>query len=98
MCISMTKLVSGCGRGIWPDRRRELKVEVSHRHAFPDNNQCARQHDWLLAIHSDDADAHARADAIHKLVLALDSHIDLVAPGAPSEYGPAPKDRADLDA
>jgi hypothetical protein len=43
------------------------------------------QHDWLLAIHSDDADLHARADAIHKLVLTLDSHIDVVAPGAPAE-------------
>jgi membrane dipeptidase len=44
-----------------------------------------------------DADLNARAQAIHKRVLTLDSHVDVIVPGAPSEYGPSPKDRADLD-
>jgi membrane dipeptidase len=44
-----------------------------------------------------EADLDARAQAIHKHVLTLDSHVDVIVPGAPSEYGPAPKDRADLD-
>jgi membrane dipeptidase len=44
-----------------------------------------------------EADLDTRAQAIHKHVLTLDSHVDVIVPGAPSEYGPAPKDRADLD-
>jgi membrane dipeptidase len=44
-----------------------------------------------------EADFDARAQAIHKRLLTLDSHVDVIVPGAPSEYGPAPKDRADLN-
>jgi membrane dipeptidase len=43
-----------------------------------------------------DADLEARARAIHEHVLTLDSHVDVVVPGAPSEYGPGQKDQADL--
>jgi membrane dipeptidase len=43
-----------------------------------------------------EADLDARARAIHEHVLTLDSHVDVIVPGAPSEYGPGQKDRADL--
>jgi membrane dipeptidase len=43
-----------------------------------------------------DAELDARARAIHAHVLTLDSHVDVLVPGAPSEYGPGEKDRADL--
>ncbi len=39
----------------------------------------------------------ARAQVIHDRILKLDSHVDVIVPGAPSEYGPGEKDRADLD-
>jgi membrane dipeptidase len=44
-----------------------------------------------------DAAVDARARAIHEHVLALDSHVDVMVPGVPSEYGPGQHDRADLD-
>ncbi len=44
-----------------------------------------------------DADLDARARAIHGAVLTLDSHVDVLVPGALSEYGPGQEDRADLD-
>jgi membrane dipeptidase len=46
---------------------------------------------------TEDASLDARALAIHKQVLTLDSHVDVIVPGAPSEYGPGEKDRADFD-
>jgi membrane dipeptidase len=45
-----------------------------------------------------EADLDARALAIHKRVLTLDSHVDVIVPGAPSEYGPGQADQADADA
>jgi membrane dipeptidase len=44
-----------------------------------------------------DADLDTRARAVHKQVLTLDSHVDVIVPGVPSEYGPGQQDRADLD-
>ncbi len=44
-----------------------------------------------------DADLDARARAIHQHVLTLDSHVDVLIPGAASEYGPGQRDRADLE-
>lgn len=35
-----------------------------------------------------DADLDTRARAIHEHVLTLDSHVDVIAPGIPSECGP----------
>jgi membrane dipeptidase len=46
---------------------------------------------------SGDPGLEARARAIHERVLTLDSHVDVLVPGAPSEYGPGQKDQADLD-
>lgn len=43
-----------------------------------------------------DADLAARAQAIHARILTLDSHVDVIVPGAPSEYGPEQADQADL--
>lgn len=37
------------------------------------------------------------ANAIHAHVLTLDSHVDVIVPGAVSEYGPGQKDQADID-
>jgi membrane dipeptidase len=45
----------------------------------------------------EDAQLDARAQAIHERVLTLDSHVDVLVPGAVSEYGPGENDRADLD-
>lgn len=44
-----------------------------------------------------DSALDARARAIHEHVLTLDSHVDVLVPGAASEYGPAQKNQADLD-
>src|SRR5580658_10488367 len=44
-----------------------------------------------------DADLDARARVIHGRILKLDSHVDVIVPGAASEDGPGQKDRADLD-
>jgi membrane dipeptidase len=44
-----------------------------------------------------DPDLDVRARVIHERILKLDSHVDVIVPGAPSEYGPGQKDRADLD-
>jgi membrane dipeptidase len=44
-----------------------------------------------------EAELNARADAIHKRVLTLDSHVDVIVPGAPSEYGPGQIDQASLE-
>jgi len=44
-----------------------------------------------------EADLDTRARAIHKQVLTLDSHVDVIVPGTQSEYGPGQPDRADLD-
>jgi membrane dipeptidase len=46
---------------------------------------------------ANDVDLDARARVIHERILKLDSHVDVIVPGAPSEYGPGQKDRADLD-
>jgi membrane dipeptidase len=43
------------------------------------------------------AQLDSRASAIHEHILTLDSHVDVLVPGAPSEYGPDDKDRATLD-
>jgi membrane dipeptidase len=55
--------------------------------------------DTVLAHASpaDDAQLDAHARAIHARVLTLDSHVDVIVPGAVSEYGPGEKNRADLD-
>ena len=45
----------------------------------------------------EDSKLQARALAIHGRVLTLDSHVDVLVPGAPSDYGPGEKDHADLD-
>jgi membrane dipeptidase len=42
-------------------------------------------------------DLDSRARAIHSHVLTLDSHVDVIVPGARSEYGPGQRDQADLD-
>jgi membrane dipeptidase len=44
-----------------------------------------------------DADLDARARAIHGRVLTLDSHVDVIVPGAPSEYGPGQTNQADVE-
>jgi membrane dipeptidase len=44
-----------------------------------------------------DADLEARARTIHQHVLTLDSHVDVLVPGAASEYGPGQRNQADLD-
>jgi membrane dipeptidase len=44
-----------------------------------------------------DAALDARTRAIHKHILVLDSHVDVIVPGAVSEYGPGQPDQADLD-
>jgi membrane dipeptidase len=44
-----------------------------------------------------DSALEARARAIHEHVLTLDSHVDVLVPGAASEYGPAQRNQADLD-
>jgi membrane dipeptidase len=72
-----------------PGRRPPLALALSC-HLFLTISQASVARDQ-------DADLDARARAIHSRVLTLDSHVDVVVPGAPSEYGPAPKDRADLD-
>jgi membrane dipeptidase len=46
---------------------------------------------------SNDADPDSRARVIHKRVLTLDSHVDVLVPGASSEYGPGQPDQASLD-
>ncbi len=46
---------------------------------------------------AEDAQLDARARVIHERVLTLDSHVDVIVPGAVSEYGPGEKDRASLD-
>jgi len=46
---------------------------------------------------SNDAQLDALAKAIHKRVLTLDSHVDVVVPGAVSEYGPGQADQASFD-
>jgi membrane dipeptidase len=43
------------------------------------------------------ADLEARVNAVHAHVLALDSHVDVIVPGEPSEYGPEQKDQASLE-
>jgi membrane dipeptidase len=43
------------------------------------------------------ADLDAQALAIHRRVLTLDSHVDVIVPGAPSEYGPGQQDQASAD-
>ncbi len=45
----------------------------------------------------DDASLDARARAVHRQVLTLDSHVDVIVPGAVSEYGPNPVSQASLD-
>jgi membrane dipeptidase len=49
------------------------------------------------ATPSNDADLDTRARVIHKRVLTLDSHVDVLVPGAPSEYGLGQPDQASLD-
>jgi len=44
-----------------------------------------------------DAALEARARSIHKRILVLDSHVDVLVPGAASEYGPGQPDQADLE-
>jgi membrane dipeptidase len=44
-----------------------------------------------------DADLDARARIVHGRVLTLDSHVDVLVPGAASEYGPGQKNQAGLD-
>jgi membrane dipeptidase len=44
-----------------------------------------------------DAALDADASAIHRRVLTLDSHVDVIVPGAPSEYGPGQVDQASLE-
>jgi membrane dipeptidase len=39
----------------------------------------------------------SKALAIHRQVLTLDSHVDVLVPGEPGEYGPYPVDQASLD-
>jgi membrane dipeptidase len=46
---------------------------------------------------AEDSQLQARARTIHGRVLTLDSHVDVLVPGAASEYGPGEKDRADLE-
>jgi membrane dipeptidase len=43
------------------------------------------------------ADLDARALAIHRHVLTLDSHVDVIVPGAQSEYGPGQVNQASAD-
>jgi membrane dipeptidase len=43
-----------------------------------------------------DTSLDERARAIHRHVLTLDSHVDVLVPGAVSEYGPGHPDQADL--
>jgi membrane dipeptidase len=56
---------------------------------------------WNLGVAANDPAADpaldARAHAIHQRVLTLDSHVDVLVPGAASEYGPGQKNQADLD-
>jgi membrane dipeptidase len=47
--------------------------------------------------HPAETDPDARARAIHAHVLTLDSHVDVLVPGEPGEYGPHPVDQASLD-
>src|SRR5882757_5896335 len=61
--------------------------------AFPPNRALTAQ----AAEVGPAAAVDARARAIHEHVLALDSHVDVLVPGVPSEYGPGQHDRADLD-
>jgi membrane dipeptidase len=44
-----------------------------------------------------DAGTDAPGRAIHERILTLDSHVDVIVPGAASEYGAGQTDRADLD-
>jgi membrane dipeptidase len=44
-----------------------------------------------------DTDLDTRARIVHGHVLTLDSHVDVLVPGAASEYGPGQKNQADLD-
>jgi membrane dipeptidase len=44
-----------------------------------------------------DGDLDTRARIIHERALTLDSHVDVLVPGAPSEYGPGHPDQASLD-
>lgn len=49
------------------------------------------------AVPPTDAELDTRARTIHEHVLTLDSHVDVLVPGAASEYGPGRKNQADLD-
>jgi membrane dipeptidase len=49
------------------------------------------------AVLASDASLEARARAIHAQVLTLDSHVDVLVPGAPGEFGPSPVDQASLE-
>jgi len=44
-----------------------------------------------------DASLDTRASAIHKHILTLDSHVDVIVPGAQSESGPGRTNQASLD-
>jgi membrane dipeptidase len=48
-------------------------------------------------IPSSDADLDARASTIHKHILTLDSHVDVLVPGTQAESGPPHLDKASLD-